>query len=265
MKNLKFIIVLMLIFLAVNLNASTYPTAGRIWNYNIITASIFRNIGIITIPGFKYEYLKYMNDKKVKSKGLLVYEFFIGPYYIIHLGKIKVMVPVVYHYMGFPDTPKTSEFSYNYNVDIFPSFSYRISKSLFQWRIFFHNTFYSSFYKYIPPVYEGKSGYSLLLKLRSRYSYWISKKFALSVGDEILYGVIENKEVPSKTGPGFTENGIDGNRVMGGCIIKIFENFTILPYCLYETTYAKNKITSKKELKSESLYLSLFVKYNFKL
>ena len=133
MKNLKFIIVLMLIFLAVNLNASTYPTAGRIWNYNIITASIFRNIGIITIPGFKYEYLKYMNDKKVTSKGLLVYEFFIGPYYIIHLWKIRVMIPVVYHYMGFPDTPKTSEFSYNYNVDIFPSFSYRISKSLFQW------------------------------------------------------------------------------------------------------------------------------------
>ncbi len=265
MKNLKFIFVLMLIFLAVNLNASTCPTAGRIWNYNIITASISRNVGIITIPGFKYEYLKYMNDEKVKSKGLLVYEFFIGPYYIIHFKGIKVMIPLVYHYMGFPDTPKTSEFSYNHNVDIFPSFSYRKSKSLFQWRIFFHNTFYSTFYKHIPGVYEEKTGYSLLLKLRARYSYWISKRFALSVGDEVLYGVIENKEVPAKTGPGFTENGIDGNRVMGGCIIKIFKNFTILPYCLYETTYAKNKLTSKKELTSKSFYAALFVKYNFKI
>lgn len=264
MKNLKiWLLVITFMLMTVSLNANNVPNAGRIWNYNIITADISKNFGIMTIPGFKYEYLKYVNGEKVASKGALAYEFFIGPYVKTHIGKIKVMIPMVYHYMGFPNTPKTSDFSYNHNLDIFSSFLYKQNKSMLQWRIFLHNTFYSTIYKYIPGINESQAGYSLLLKFRARYSYWISKKVALSVGDEVLYGLVEDNNVPAKTGPGFTENGFDSNRIMAGFVVKITKNFTVLPYYLYETTYAKNKITSKKELTSKSHYLFLIMKYNF--
>jgi len=240
------------------------PNTGRIWNYNIITADISKDFGIITIPGFKYEYLRYLSGVKDESKGALADEFFIGPYFKTNIGKIKVMIPMVYHYMGFPGTPKDSDFSYNHNLDIFPSFLYKHKKSMLQWRIFFHNTFYSTIYKYMHGK-ESKAGYSLLLKFRVRYSYWLSKRTALSAGDEVLYGLIENNKVAAKTGPGFTENGFDANRISAGLVLKITKNFTISPYYLYETTYAKNKITAKKDLTSKSHYLFLILKYNLKI
>jgi len=266
MKSIKiWMVIIAVLVMAVNLNAGNIPSAARVWNYNIITANISKDFGIIAIPGFKYEFLKYVNEKRVTSKGALAYEFFIGPYIKTHIGKVKVMIPVVYHYMGFPNTPTDTDFSYNHNIDIFSSFLYKHKKSIFQWRIFFHNTFYSTLYKYMPITQESKGGYSLLLKLRARYSYWVSKKVALSFGDEVLYGIIENSGIPAKTGPGFTESGFDANRLMGGIMLRINKNLTISPYYLYETTYAKNKTTSKKELTSRSHYLFLLIKYNFKL
>ena len=266
MKNLKiWMFGIIFLLMTASLNANSAPNTGRIWNYNIITANISKNFGIMTIPGFKYEYLRYSNGEKVESKGALAYEIFIGPYFATHIGKIKVMIPMVYHYMGFPDTPKASRFSYNHNVDIFPSLLYKQHKSMLQWRIFFHNTFYSTIYKYMPGINESKTGYSLLLKFRATYSYWLSKKAALSLGDEFLYGLVENSDVAAKTGPGFTENGFDANRIRAGVILKITKNFTISPYYLYETTYAKNKITAKKNLTSKSHYLFLVIKYNFKI
>ena len=262
MKNLKiWMIAVTSLLMTVSLSASSVPTTGRIWNYNIITTEISKDFGIVTIPGFKYEYLRYISGEKADSKGALAYEFFIGPYFLTHLSNVKVMIPLVYHYMGFPDTPKASNFSYNHNFDVFPSFLYRHNKSMLQWRIFFHNTFYSTIYKYMPGINESKTGYSLLLKFRIRYSYWISKRVALSVGDEVLYGLVENNNVPAKTGPGFTENGLDANKIMAGLVLKITKNFTILPYYLYETTYAKNRITSEKDLTSKSHYLFLIIKY----
>ncbi len=240
------------------------PITGRIWNYNIITSLISKKTGIITISGFKYEYMRYLNGESLKPKKMLVYEFFLGPYYKMHIGKIGVILPVVYHWMGFPDIPASSDFSFNHNIDIFPSFFYKMGNSIFQWRIFFHNTFYSTIYKYIPNVGEPESGYSLLIKLRGRYSYRISKRVALTIGDEFLYGLIGNNGLPAKTGPGFTEKGIDGNRIMAGFSITLRKGLVLLPYYLYETTYGENKQTGKKEITLKSHHLSLILKYNFK-
>lgn len=265
MKKIKSWMVVASTLVAMSLSANSSPITGRIWNYNIITVNVTKHFGIITIPGFKYEYLRYFNGERVKSKGTLVYEFFAGPYFIAHSGKVRLMIPIVYHYMCFPSTPKNSNFSYNYNVDIFPSFLYKMKKSMLQWRVFFHNTLYSSFYKNVASIKENKRGYSLLLKLRMRYSYWISKKFALSVGDELLYGLVQNNGLPAKTGPGFTEKGIDANRLIAGFVMRLGPNLKISPYYLYENTYAEDEATSRKKLTFTSHYLFLLVSYNLNL
>lgn len=83
MKRFKIMGIFAVLFISSTLNASTVPKAGRIWNYNIITRNLYKNYGIIVIPGFKYEFLKYVNGNKIESKGLLAYEFFIGPYFRI--------------------------------------------------------------------------------------------------------------------------------------------------------------------------------------
>lgn len=152
------------------------------------------------------------------------------------------------------------------NIDIFPTFMYKQNKSMLQWKVFFYNTFYSTLYSNMPSsVVSNPIGYSLLLKLRARYSYWFTKKVALSVGDEVLYGLIGDNNHFAKTGPGFTEPGLDVNKLMAGFAIKLSKDLTVMPYYLYETAYAKNKISSEKDLTLKSHYLFLLVRYNFKL
>lgn len=241
-------------------SAKDLTATERVWNYTILTASISKDLGWIFIPGFKYEFLRTVGGEKEDSRGLLVYELFVGPYFKTHINKVKVMVPLTYHYMRFPNTPKDGVCSFNHSIDLFPSFSYRTGKSTFQGRVFFHNTFYSSFYRYVPSIRKAKFGYSLLCKLRVLYEYRISKRVGLAAGDEVVLGIIEDNNSPPKTGPGFTESGLDINKILLGFDLKVTKNLSIEPFYLYESFYTKNKNTGNKELKLKSNYLFVLFK-----
>lgn len=225
----------------------------RSWNFFSVNLNFSKHWTWLMNPGFRYELIRSNNE----PKGIYMLELFTGPIYKFKRKNIKVSLPFLYYYMGFPTS---KGYFVTHNIDLRPSLEYKIGK---KWHLYsklvFHNTFYANKY---PPA--ERYGYSLLLKFFIGFRYVLTKAMVLMVTEDPIFGVIENKNVKPKTGVGFSEPGLNMNRFFVGLSYKISDRFKLIPQYCFELKF-KGENPSAKTLSEVNHYLFLILQYKLKV
>ena len=259
MKKLFIFIVLCLILSAVF--ADDVPVAGRLWLYGNVSLGLSKSVSWLTIAGTRYEFSRAKTEEQAKE--FYFNEFFTGPMYLTKVAGFKVILPVLYYYMGFP-MKSLDKYTYSHNIEFSPVLIYRFKKFVVYNRFIFHNTIYSTFYEEVMNKSGGNKGYSLLLRWKIMGQYLINEKLTFEAAVEPFIGLIEDDKMPAVTGPGFSEKGLDMNRVYAGFVYKLTKNLSVEANYVYETSFKKNE-QDEKELSQIAHYIFITLKSGFKL
>jgi hypothetical protein len=250
LKKLLFLLLFAFVLISINAYAET-PTAYRSWTYIDLNAVFSPNWALQVLGSHSYEYDRnnVRPQSKNEPKGTFFYEFFIGPVYTKTFGPLTVKLPLWYYYQGFP-YKNSDKYDFSHNIEFVPTVDYKIGPWKFWNRIIFHNKVYSDFdgppnaAGVTPNFYDSPSdrkGYSLLVREYFRVEYSITPSFRLLLGDEIFYGLIEDKATVDKTpvplSPGFEKKGWSQNRLYAGVGYNITPTLILTPMYMYQTQY----------------------------
>ena len=262
----KYLIYIFLLFFIITgkVQANDAPVAGRTWIYANSTLLLSRSVGWLVMPGFRHEFSRNLAGKSLDTNDLYFYEFFTGPIFFTGIGKLKVILPFFYYYMGFP-LKAQDKYVYNHNLEFSPTFVYKTGDVIIYNRLIFHNTIFSTFYREVLDNKDWQKGYSLLLRWKLMIQYIVNPKLILEIAEEPFYGLIEDKDMPPVTGPGFSEKGLDMNRIYAGFTYKITKKFTVEVNYVYETSYKEDTVSGKKEHSQTAHYIFITFKNTFKL
>jgi hypothetical protein len=260
MKKIIVFIILLFLTLSTWVDADV-PVASRLWTYTNLNLHLSKSTSWMVMAGFRYEFSR--KEQGVDPKEMYFYEFFTGPMFYTGIWKLKIILPIWYYYMGFP-IKADDTYTYSHNLELMPIFVYKTGNLIIYNRFIFHNTLYSSFYGKIMDNSDWENGYSLLLRWKLMFQYILSSKIILELANEPFYGLVEDHKMPPVTGPGFSEQGIDMNRVYAGLIYKVSPVFSIEVNYIYETSYAENAEEEKK-LTQIAHYIFLNLKTSLKL
>ena len=281
MKKRRIIMLALCMLFAVGILASTMsdanaavPTYHRTWTYLNCTLLLSPNWAWTIMPGHRYE---FFDNTQVddEGRGNQFYEFFTGPVFITKLNdNVTFKLPVWYYYMGFPNIPggrsgRDNDYYYSHNLEIVPIFEIRLGSLVVANRIILHNKFYANNANYTEEA--QRRGWSMLLREMVTLTYNISPNFALTLGDEVFFGMIEDRGTNNITNskgvrlvgePRFEGSGFSMNRFYAGFILRYDQFINIVPQYILETNH---QTTDDYELMSKGHYLFVTINYTIKL
>ncbi len=256
LKRTVVIVVAMLLVSSSMVYGAGAPKTGRTWEYLNLTLLLSPNWAFVILPGHRYEFSrKTASDAKyADEKYTYFWEFFAGPVYMQKFGDLTLKLPLWYYYMGFPLRHKDStgeDYYYSHNIEFLPIVEYKYKDWKFINRVIFHNKFYAN-----NSYYETKTerwGYSLTLREMFTIEYNILPVLALTVADELFFGLVEDADTkddpaPNPKGEPFYEvEGFNMNRLYVGLIYRFTPTLSLSPQYVYETQYDPDnngKVTS---------------------
>jgi len=250
------------------------PTYRRSWEYLNVTLLISPNLGWTIMPGHRYEFsnTKYEDDEGVGNQ---FYEFFTGPVFITKLNdNVTFKLPLWYYYMGFPNTTgsasgRDNNYWYSHNFEIVPIFEVKLGSFVVANRIILHNKLYANNYLYTEQ--NQRRGWSLLMREMVTLTYNIAPSFALTIGDEVFMGLVEDRGTNGandvgvrKVGePFFEGSGFSMNRFYAGFIYRFDQFVNIVPQYILETNHEAT--TGDYEILSKGHYLFVTINYTIKM
>ncbi len=294
MKKGRFLFAALCLIFAAFILASTsmeanaaVPTYKRSWEYFNCTLLLSPNWAWTIMPGHRYEFSNqtrtWENNDGVGNQFL---ELFTGPVYINKISdNVTFKLPIWYYYMGFPNidqrntsAPKwpkdtsrrDNDYYYSHNIEFVPIFEIRLGSFTIANRIILHNKLYANNAFYTRA--NQRRGWSMMLREMVTLSYNISPSFTLTIGDEVFFGMIEdrgtNNERDIDAGarvvgePFFEGSGFSMNRFYLGFIYKYSDFINVHPQYMLESNH---NTADDYELISKGHYLMVTVNYTIKL
>ncbi|MBP7585232.1 MAG: DUF2490 domain-containing protein [Spirochaetes bacterium] len=282
MKKRRIIMLALCILFAAGILVSTMTEANaavdtyqRTWTYLNVTLLISPNLGWTIMPGHRYE---FSNTGKEDDEGVgnQFYEFFTGPVFISKLNdNVTFKLPLWYYYMGFPNTTgstsgRDNNYYYSHNFEIVPIFEVKLGSFVVANRIILHNKLYANNSVYTRE--NQRRGWSMLLREMITVTYNLTPSFALTMGDEVFFGMIEDRGTNGANDvdsgrrtvgePFFEGSGFSMNRFYAGFIYRFTPFVNVVPQYILETNH---NTTDDYELKSKGHYLFVTVNYTFKM
>lgn len=282
MKKRRIIMLALCMLFAVGILASTMtdanaavPNYRRSWTYLNCTLLLSPNWAWTIMPGHRYE---FYNQTKVDDEGVgnQFYEFFTGPVFITKLNdNVTFKLPLWYYYMGFPNTTgsrsgRDNNYFYSHNIEVVPIFEVRLGSFVIANRIILHNKIYANNSQYTRE--NQRRGWSMLLREMVTLTYNLTPSFALTMGDEVFFGMIEDRGTNNPHDidsgkrvvgePFFEGSGFSMNRFYAGFIYRFDQFVNIVPQYILETNH---QTTDDYELISKGHYLFVTINYTMKL
>jgi hypothetical protein len=197
--------------------AAEQPGSFRVWTYQNFGLVLTKYITWSVIPGYRAEAYNTRQD----ASGMYFIELFTGPVFNseeMKTGPVitKIILPVWYYYNGYP--MESSEITVStHNVAIAPTMINRFGRWTLMNRLFFHNTIYADMYSRMMGYPEDSNlGFSCLLAWKIEITRTVVGPWKVNLANELYAGIAENRDVPPVTGPGFSEKGIQINRIYAG-------------------------------------------------
>ena len=253
-----------------NANAAV-PTYHRTWTYLNCTLLLSPNWAWTIMPGHRYE---FFDDTQVddEGRGNQFYEFFTGPIFITKLNdNVTFKLPIWYYYMGFPNiaqkpaTRRDNDYFYSHNLEVVPIFEVRLGSLTIANRIILHNKLYANNAVYTEEA--QRRGWSLLMREMVTLTYSLTDSFALTMGDEVFIGLVEDRGTNEIRGaaigePFFEQNGFSMNRFYAGFIYKFTPFVNVVPQYILETLHNPS---DDYEFYKKGHYLFVTINYALKL
>ncbi|MCX7679108.1 MAG: DUF2490 domain-containing protein [Spirochaetes bacterium] len=250
------------------------PTYGRTWEYFNLNILLSPNWAFTVMPGHRYEFYDDTQPDN-EGRGNQFYELFTGPIYINKLNdNVTFKLPLWYYYMGFPNMPgatsgRDNDYYYSHNFEVVPIFEVKIGSFLFINRIILHNKFYANNRLYNNQ--ELRRGWSLLMREMVSVLYFLNDTFALSIGDEVFIGLVEDRgtnEMRERNGkptigePFFEQHGFSMNRFYAGILYRYDPTLSIHPQYILESIHNPS---DDYELTKKGHYIFLVITYTLRL
>ncbi len=275
MKKGRFCVVVLLLlvafaifFSAIDAQAAV-PTYRRTWEYFNINLALSPNWAFTIMPGHRYEFYDDTQPDN-EGRGNQFYELFLGPVYINKLNdNVTFKLPLWYYYMGFPNIPggasgRDNDYYYSHNFEVVPTFEIKLGSFVLANRIILHNKLYANNAVYTEEA--QRRGWSLLMREMVSMMYFLNESIALSIGDEVFIGLIEDRgtnDNRAKIGePFFEQHGFSMNRFYAGILYRFDPTLTIHPQYILESLHNPS---DDYELMKKGHYFYLVVTYTIKL
>ncbi len=272
------VVVLLLVACAIFISAidaqAAVPTYRRTWEYFNLNLALSPNWAFTIMPGHRYEFYDD-TQKDNEGRGNQFYEFFMGPIYINRLNDtVTFKLPLWYYYMGFPNCPgsasgRDNDYFYSHNLEVVPIFEVKLGSFVMINRIILHNKLYANNSAYTEEA--QRRGWSLLMREMLSFMYFLNDSFALTMGDEIFIGLIEDRgtnNITRSTGariigePYFEQHGFNMNRFYAGVLYRFDPTLTIHPQYILESVHNP---ADDYELTKKGHYFFLVVTYTLKM
>jgi hypothetical protein len=129
-----------------------------------------------------------------------------------------------------------------HNVAIAPMVIQKFGNWTIMNRLFFHNTFNADIYYRVLGYPESKQwGFSSLLTWKIEIIFRPVYPWGINIANELYAGIVENQGVIPLTGPGFSDEGIQFDRIYAGFSYMFSSpsgsSVTLNPQYIFELNY----------------------------
>lgn len=230
------------LFISAGLTAAEKKTTFRTWYYNNISVVLHDYVSWTILPGFRYEPYTSIGEQS----NVYFIEFFSGPVITPPAiktgpGKMMFVIPLWYYYNGYP-IESIDEYATVHNIALVPMVINAFKHVMIMNRFFFYNTFYADKYHKLDGLSKGDQwGFSSLLAWKIELMFFPIKNWGINIANELFSGIIENPDVTPSTGIGFSEKGIQFNRIYAGFSYSLAVDKTVIikfnPHYVCELNY----------------------------
>lgn len=201
--------------------AAAAPQTGRAWVYLAGNLQLSPSWSLSLVPGFRYELAR----TDAPAKGHYLDEVFLGPNWSRRFGDFGLKLSLWYYFLGFP---RPSGYPVAHNLELVPTFDYRIGPLELSYRIIFHNTIYASVY----PVGQ-RWGFGTVMRNLVQARLKVGEGVALILGDEPWFALVENAGTDYHSA-GWWQRGFRLNRLYAGADFKLASGLSISPQYVFE-------------------------------
>ncbi len=240
---------MILLGLSGSLSAVERTTTLRFWQYQSVSKSLTKSVGLWAMIGSRHEVIKRVNSEKSDINPYYMTELFFGPTFRKQLGKHLLYMPMAYYYIDYPmtDNPQNVKKVITHNINpIFLLISPLGKGMSMQNRLVFFGTFYTDFYsKFAGYPEKDNFGFSLMATYKFQLTLPGNGKIKPIFANETFWGVMGDDHVkPAIAGIGFTDKGYLWSRTYAGISWKINPRVIAEPQIIMDNDNHKSPHTA---------------------